>query len=66
MFKKIKRLFCKHDYKYQFKLAGVEQNIWKCKKCGQGYLQGYGLGIGYKIKDSEMSRTKRFFRRDNI
>lgn len=56
MIEKIKRLFCKHDYEHQFKIEGVSQNIWQCKKCSQGYLQNYLLGIGYKIKDYELIR----------
>ena len=48
--KRFKRLICRHDYIFVEQIKGVQQAILRCNKCGQKYLQNYGLGIGYKMK----------------
>lgn len=45
-----KRLFCfNHDYKNIAAHRVSQQNLWKCEKCGQLYLQHYGIGVGSKV-----------------
>ena len=50
MFKYIKQLFCRHDYKWIARHGSTQQNLWQCGKCGTYYIQHYGIGIGYKCK----------------
>ena len=47
---KLKCLFGRHNYIWQWKIKYTQQNVWKCSECGCYYIQHYGFRRGYKTK----------------
>lgn len=49
LIKKIRKIFCKHEYVCIGEHKEYQMNLWMCKKCNTFYYQHYGIGIGFEV-----------------
>lgn len=54
LFRNLKIQFCKHKYNIVAEHPHCQENLWKCTLCGGYYIQHYGIGIGFKIKNPSL------------
>lgn len=48
---KLRKYFCKHDFRYIAKHNSTSQNLWQCEKCKVYVIQHWGIGTHYKCKE---------------
>ncbi len=50
IFKRLKQLLCRHEFKFQGKNKFINEDLWFCPKCRMYYIRNLGLGMGYKTR----------------